>query len=272
MLGVRAMKEFGLTGLPVTHVENASATGLVAFRDAAWAVSSGRCDVAMALGFDKMTDMMRRHRRAGARLRPRPHRLGDPARRVLRAVGDAAHARARHPAVALRGDRGEELEPRRAQSAVAPPARPRVTAEEVLASPQVAEPLTAMMACPVSRRRRVRDRRARRPRAEAASRAAARGRARVGAAERALHARPHLPRAGRRSGDDDARHRARGLRRRGHRARGRRPRLLSRRLRQRGARVLRAARLLSRRRGREAASRKARRRSAGASRSTPTAA
>ena len=51
------MKELGLTGLPVTHVENASATGLVAFREAAWAVASGRARVAMALGFDKMTDM-----------------------------------------------------------------------------------------------------------------------------------------------------------------------------------------------------------------------
>ncbi|HXZ61612.1 MAG TPA: hypothetical protein VEG62_02640, partial [Acidimicrobiales bacterium] len=57
MLGIKAMKELGLTGLAVTHVENASATGLVAFREAAWAVSSGRADVAMALGFDKFTDM-----------------------------------------------------------------------------------------------------------------------------------------------------------------------------------------------------------------------
>jgi acetyl-CoA acetyltransferase len=60
MTGIRAMKEFGLTGLPVTHVENASATGLVAFRDAAHAVASGRADVAMALGFDKMSDAARR--------------------------------------------------------------------------------------------------------------------------------------------------------------------------------------------------------------------
>ncbi len=49
LLGVKAMKELGLTGLPVTHVENASATGLVAFREAAWAVASGRARVAMAL-------------------------------------------------------------------------------------------------------------------------------------------------------------------------------------------------------------------------------
>src|SRR6476660_3582772 len=59
MLGIKAMKELGLTGLPVTHVENASATGLVCFREAAWAVASGRAEVALAIAFDKMTDMTR---------------------------------------------------------------------------------------------------------------------------------------------------------------------------------------------------------------------
>src|SRR3954454_3675160 len=57
MIGVKAMKELGLTGLPVTHIENASATGLVAFREAASAVATGRADVVMALGFDKMAEM-----------------------------------------------------------------------------------------------------------------------------------------------------------------------------------------------------------------------
>ena len=38
MTGIKMMKEFGLSGLPITHVENASATGLVAFREAAHAV------------------------------------------------------------------------------------------------------------------------------------------------------------------------------------------------------------------------------------------
>ena len=32
MSGTRTMKEFGLTGIPVQHVENASATGSAAFR------------------------------------------------------------------------------------------------------------------------------------------------------------------------------------------------------------------------------------------------
>ena len=58
MSGIRTMKEFGLTGLPVQHVENASATGSAAFREACLAVASGQCDVAMALGFDKMSAMI----------------------------------------------------------------------------------------------------------------------------------------------------------------------------------------------------------------------
>lgn len=55
MSGVRVMKEFGLTGLPVQRIENASATGSATFREACLAVESGRHDVVMALGFDKMT-------------------------------------------------------------------------------------------------------------------------------------------------------------------------------------------------------------------------
>ena len=93
MLGIKAMKELGLTGLPVTHIENASATGLVAFRDAAWAVSSGRADVAMALGFDKFTDMTGAGGRGAGQ---RPDRRAHPARRLLRPVGAAADVRAGH--------------------------------------------------------------------------------------------------------------------------------------------------------------------------------
>ena len=123
MIGIKAMKELGLTGLPVTHIENASATGLVAFREAAWAVSSGRADVAMALCFDKFTDMARRRR---ARRRARRDRRADPARVVLRAVGAAAHARARHHApstfatIAAKNWNYGAVSPD-----VAPPARPR---------------------------------------------------------------------------------------------------------------------------------------------------
>jgi acetyl-CoA acetyltransferase len=151
MVGVKAMKEFGLTGLPVTHVENASATGLVAFRDAAWAVASGRCDVAMALGFDKMTEMMRAGAAAGSRgvgrdridsvILPaayfalwamrRMHERGTRPEHFARIAAKSWNAGARNP-----------LSHRRPDHVVTP--------EEVLASPLVAEPLTTMMSCPVS--------------------------------------------------------------------------------------------------------------------------
>ena len=45
----------GHTGVPVTAVESASAGGLVVLREAAWAVQSGRCDVALAIGYEKTT-------------------------------------------------------------------------------------------------------------------------------------------------------------------------------------------------------------------------
>ena len=76
MSAVRTMKEFGLTGIPVQRVENASATGSAAFREACFAVESGRHDVVMVLGFDKMTSMIqssgRNTDRRGSRTRSCP--------------------------------------------------------------------------------------------------------------------------------------------------------------------------------------------------------
>jgi acetyl-CoA acetyltransferase len=147
LVGIKAMKELGLTGLPVTHIENASATGLVAFRDAAWAVSSGRADVAMALCFDKFTDMaaMRSGGRGGGR-----DQIDAP---ILPASYFALWAQRR---MHDRGTKPEHLATIAAKNwnygAACPYAHRRpdhtVTAEEVLASRKVAEPLTTMMCCP----------------------------------------------------------------------------------------------------------------------------
>lgn len=52
---LRVAHALGLTGVPVTGIESASAGGLVALRHAAWAVWSGRVDVALAVGYEKMT-------------------------------------------------------------------------------------------------------------------------------------------------------------------------------------------------------------------------
>jgi len=148
MLGVKIMKEFGLTGLPVTHVENASATGLVAFREAAHAVASGRCRIALALGFDKMSEMAR----AGRRGRGVGRDSIDDV--ILPAAYFALWATRR---MHERGTRPEHFARIAAKNWNLGAANPkadrqpdhRVSVEEVLASARVADPLTAMMACPV---------------------------------------------------------------------------------------------------------------------------
>ncbi|MDX6233730.1 MAG: hypothetical protein QOH68_2802, partial [Nocardioidaceae bacterium] len=146
LVGIKAMKELGLTGLPITHVENASATGLVAFREAAWAVASGRTEVAMAIAFDKMTDMTR-----GGGSRGTGRDQIDST--ILPAAYFALWAQRR---MHERGTRPEHFAAIAAKNwnhgALCPWSHRRpdhhVTAEEVLASRVVAEPLTAMMACP----------------------------------------------------------------------------------------------------------------------------
>jgi acetyl-CoA acetyltransferase len=145
MVGIKAMKELGLTGLPVTHIENASATGLVAFREAAWAVSSGRADVAMALCFDKFTDMAGTGGRGGGR-----DVIDAP---ILPASYFALWAQRR---MHDRGTTPEHFAKIAAKNwnygAACPTSHRRpdhvVTPDEVLASRMIAEPLTAMMCCP----------------------------------------------------------------------------------------------------------------------------
>ncbi len=51
--GVPMLRYLGVTGLPVTHVENASATGCSTFRQAVIEVGSGLSDVSLAVGVDK---------------------------------------------------------------------------------------------------------------------------------------------------------------------------------------------------------------------------
>ncbi len=54
---LRVAHSLGRTGIPVTAMESASAGGLVALRHAAWAVWSGRCEAALAIGYEKSTTL-----------------------------------------------------------------------------------------------------------------------------------------------------------------------------------------------------------------------
>lgn len=147
LLGVQAMKELGLTGLPVTHVENASATGLVAFREAAWAVSSGRARVAMAIAFDKMTVMAGGG--GGSRGTGRDQ-LDVP---ILPAAYFALWAQRRMHDHGTKSEHFAAIAAKNWNHGAACEWSHRrtdhvVTVEEVLASRMISEPLTAMMACP----------------------------------------------------------------------------------------------------------------------------
>ncbi|WP_264861317.1 beta-ketoacyl synthase N-terminal-like domain-containing protein, partial [Klebsiella pneumoniae] len=46
------LRHLGATGLPLIHIENASASGSAAFRQACIEVASGMVDVALAVGLD----------------------------------------------------------------------------------------------------------------------------------------------------------------------------------------------------------------------------
>jgi acetyl-CoA acetyltransferase len=146
MTGVRVMKEFGLTGLPVQHVENASATGSAAFREACLAVAAGHYDAVMVLGFDKMTTMIQQSS------------AGTAAENMEDAILPAAffalwatrrmHERGMKPEhlarIAAKNFNNGALNPMSQRQ----PDKP-VTVEKVLGSRMVAWPLTTMMSCPI---------------------------------------------------------------------------------------------------------------------------
>ena len=55
-IGQRIMTEAGHTGMPITNVENACASGSCALREAYFAVAQDRCDVCLALGVEIRPD------------------------------------------------------------------------------------------------------------------------------------------------------------------------------------------------------------------------
>ncbi len=54
MVGQRMLAEIGQTGIPVTNVANACATGATAFRDAWMSIKAGVYDIALAVGVEQM--------------------------------------------------------------------------------------------------------------------------------------------------------------------------------------------------------------------------
>jgi acetyl-CoA acetyltransferase len=142
LTGVTLAKDLGLTGIPITHVENASATGSCAFHEAVQVVAGGGVDVAMALGFD---DLNRAAPMIGGK-RPAIDQVILPAAffamwatRRMHEVGTTVETFAAIAAKNWNHARHNPYAQRRADH--------EVTVEEVLASRMVAYPHTSKMAC-----------------------------------------------------------------------------------------------------------------------------
>ncbi|MDY6941728.1 MAG: thiolase family protein [Pseudomonadota bacterium] len=144
--GVAIAKDLGLTGLPVVHVENASATGSTAFREACLQVASGKVGMAMALGFDDIVRMGQMMMQMMTAQGPRIEGI------VLPAGFFAMWAVRRMHEYGTKPEIFAEIAAKNWNHARFNPMAQRqsdheVTAEEVLSAKAVAYPHTSMMAC-----------------------------------------------------------------------------------------------------------------------------
>jgi acetyl-CoA acetyltransferase len=151
--GVTLAKDFGLTGVPITHVENASATGSSAFREAVLSVAGGHARCAMALGFDPSPGAMMSGGAASARMfssffRPSVEGTLLPAAffalwavRRMHEAGTTVETYAKIAAKNWNHARFNPYAQRQADH--------EITVDEVLGSTMIAYPHTSMMAAAV---------------------------------------------------------------------------------------------------------------------------
>ena len=142
--GVRVAKEFGMTGIPVTHVENASATGSCAFGEAVHAVAGGRVESAMALGFDDMNQLGGIGRSRGKSIGAEDVMLPAAffamwATRRMHDAGTTVETFAKIAAKNWNHARSNPMAQRQADHEITP--------DEVLSSTLISYPHTSMMAC-----------------------------------------------------------------------------------------------------------------------------
>lgn len=137
-------RHLGSTGIPMAQVENASASGSTAFRQACIEVAAGLVDVAIAVGVDKPSRVSRPQRAAGIRdlvgnrVVPFTH-FALLAGRYMHDHGATAEQFAM---VAVKNSRNGALNPNAQR-------RKARTLDEVLTPPEISGPLTRMQCCPI---------------------------------------------------------------------------------------------------------------------------
>lgn len=144
MSGQRVLKQLGITGLPITNIENACSSSSSAFRQAYIAVAAGVYDVVLVLGVEKLTKF-------GGGTLPlekedfevthglvMPALYGMRARRYMHNYGLTEEQLA---GVAVKAHKHGALNPE-AQF------RNEVTLKEVMEAREIAEPFTLLHCCP----------------------------------------------------------------------------------------------------------------------------
>ena len=147
-LGIAAGREFlrylGATGLSIAQVENASASGSTAFRQACLEVASGISDVALAVGVDKAAPVSRASSKAGIPSLTGPAMIPAAVFAMMASAYMHAHdvSAADVARVAVKNHGNASKNPfahfQRARSL-----------EEVLAEPAIAGCLTRLQCCPI---------------------------------------------------------------------------------------------------------------------------
>jgi len=136
----------GLTGLGVTNVENASASGSAAFREAYLSVGSGAHDIAMAIGVDQSPLRVARPK---VKQKPEPKSKAKPSFLPVHGIAEMAR---RH--MAEHGTTRDQLAKVSVKSHFNASLNPHahfqkaVTLEEVHAARMVADPFTVLHCCP----------------------------------------------------------------------------------------------------------------------------
>jgi acetyl-CoA acetyltransferase len=137
-------RHLGATGIPMAQVENASASGSTAFRQACIDVAAGLADVAIAVGVDKPLNFSSPQRAAGLedlvadRVAPVTHFALLAARYMYEHAVTAEEI----AAVAVKNSRNGALNPHAQR-------RKARTLDEVMAPPQISGVLTRLQCCPI---------------------------------------------------------------------------------------------------------------------------
>ncbi|WP_069814161.1 thiolase family protein [Streptomyces sp. TP-A0874] len=144
LVGQRVVKNLGVRGVPVVNVENACSGGATALHQAVKAIESGECESALVIGVDKLSQF-------GGGTLPL---VAEDSEVKLGMVMPAMYAMRAQRFLHERGAKPEDL------AAVAVKAhdhgaanpyaqyRERVTADQVLRSRPIADPLTLLQCCP----------------------------------------------------------------------------------------------------------------------------